>query len=414
MGPDQMETTPPFPIVSGQRQLSVIMFTDAVGYSAHMHKQEVATLNRLERDTEVMRRVIESHTGTVLKSTGDGLLIQFVSAVQAVACAQEIQRHFANRTDPAYAKSALRYRIGVHLGDVFVGNGDVMGDGVNIAARLVGQAPPGGIIISHTVYDVVKNKLPLHVQRMGPQQLKNIGEPLVLYRVLLDAPQSTVPVPPASVPTGPVAAGVAPRRTRRLLAALGLALVLAVTAKFVVREYSAHQEGLSRSHTAQAALDELLKKSSATAADGPAELPTGSTDHNFAALVTRTPAGQDTSVEGRALRLAAEQSTGPLFRWLAINLEAHTKERPLSVDSLGNPYSPGATLFLDEDRRLNFIEGGAFRRREWSALKPDVQAAIMVSVMRASMAPIPPEVRQGAAAFAYLHGLPEMIAALPR
>ena len=414
MGPDQMETTPPFPIVSSQRQLSVIMFTDAVSYSARMNVHEVATLHRLERDTEAMRRVIGSHAGTVLKSTGDGLLIQFVSAVQAVACAQEIQRHFASLTDPAFAQSALRYRIGVHLGDVFVGNGDVMGDGVNIAARLVGQAPPGGIVISHMVYDVLKNKLPLHVQRMGPQQLKNIGESLVLYRVLLDEPQAAVPVTPASVPAVPVDAGVAPRRTRRLLAALGLGLGLAVTAKFLVREYSAYQEGLSRSQTAQAALDELLKKSTATTDDGPAELPAGSNDHNFAALVTRTPAGLDTRPEGSALRLAAEQSTVPLFRWLAINLEGHTKERPLSVGSLGNPSFPGATLFLDEDRRLNFIEGGAFRRREWSDLKPDVQAAIMVSVMRASMAPIPPEVRQGAAAFAYLHGLPEMIAALPR
>src|SRR5438105_2374774 len=160
-----MDANPPFPVVSSQRQLAVIMFTDAVGFSAKMHEQEIATLNRIERDREVMQRIFDGHSGTVLKSTGDGQLVQFGSAVQAVASAQEIQRHFVGRTDPAYAESALRYRISVHLGDVFVGNGDVMGDGVNIAARLVDLATPNGIVISETVYEVVKNKLPLHVQR---------------------------------------------------------------------------------------------------------------------------------------------------------------------------------------------------------------------------------------------------------
>lgn len=409
-----METTPPFPIVSGQRQLSVIMFTDAVGYSTRMHEQEIATLNRLERDTEVMRPIIEAHTGTVLKSTGDGLLIQFVSAVQAVACAQEIQRLFSARTDPAYAKSALRYRIGVHLGDVFVGNGDVMGDGVNIAARLVGQAPPGGIVISHMVYDVVKNKLPLHVLRLGPQPLKNIREPIILYRVLLESPSAPVPVAatpaPASVPVS-----VAPaRRPRRLLVALGLVLLLAASARFLLQEHFAHEDELGRSQSAQAALDELLKRAQPADSGPPPESPTLASNHDFAALVTHTPATQKAGSAVAVLRHAAEQSTEPLFRWLAVALKAHTRDRPLAVSSLGDSAFAGATVFLDADHQLHFMEGGASRRREWSDLKPDVQAAIMVSAMRASTRPIPPEVHRGAAAFAYLHGLPAMITALPR
>jgi adenylate cyclase len=129
-----METTPPFQVVSGQRQLAVIMFTDAVGYSAKMHAEEVATLNLLERDLLLMRQVIGDRGGTVLKSTGDGLLVQFSSAVQAVSCAVEIQRRFADRLVPGKKSKGLRHRISVHLGDVFAGGGDVLGDGVTGSA----------------------------------------------------------------------------------------------------------------------------------------------------------------------------------------------------------------------------------------------------------------------------------------
>src|SRR5205085_12299528 len=120
-----MDATPPFPVVTGQRQLTVIMFTDAVGYSAQMHAEEVATLNRIERDSQLIRDSVGLHGGNVLKSTGDGLLIQFASAVEALRCALEVQTKFAERN--ATSATQLRHRIGIHLGDVFVGNNDVMG-----------------------------------------------------------------------------------------------------------------------------------------------------------------------------------------------------------------------------------------------------------------------------------------------
>jgi class 3 adenylate cyclase len=409
-----METTPPFPIVSSQRQLSVIMFTDAVGFSARMQEQEIATLNRLERDTAVMRRMIENHAGTVLKSTGDGLLIQFVSAVQAVACALEIQHHLAAQAaDPAYAKSLLRYRVGIHLGDVFVGNGDVMGDGVNIAARLVGQAIPGGIVISQMVYDVVKNKLPLHVQRLGPQPLKNIKEPVVIYRVLLEAPQAAVPVAPA---VAAAAASVVPppkagsNRSYKLLLALGLVLVVALTARYLLRQYSAHEEELQRSQAAHAKFGAEAGKISldATAASpDPDPRPQG---RDFTPFVTRNPAINDISADTAALRLEADQSVKTLISWLTANLKRYTKDRPLPLRTLGDR----TILFVgDANLQLHFGEGGASRRAMWAELKPPIQGAIIVSVLR-DMHPVPPEVRQGAVAFAYLYGQPEMLAALPR
>ncbi len=413
--PDQMETTPPFPVISSQRQLSVIMFTDAVGFSARMHEQEVATLNRVERDTEIMRRMIEAQSGTVMKSTGDGLLIQFTSAVQAVACAIEIQRLFSAPAEAPSSRMVLRYRVGIHLGDVFVGNGDVMGDGVNIAARLVNLAPAGGILISQTVYDVVKNKLPLQVLRVGPQQLKNIKEPVTLYRVLLED-KRLGPAPSPAAPATPVPTPAAPTkpRSRKFVFLLLAALVLAVAGRYLLQEYLAHEDDLARSQSAQAAFDALSKQSSPDQASVTGTGGPSSPRYDFAGLTTNRPAKNDISPERAAVRLAAEQNVDLLFRWLAENLARYTPGRPLPVTGLAGSSFAGTTVFLDQERQLNFKEGGASRRQIWEELKPEAQAAIIVSALRDSTWPVPPEVREGAHAFAYLNGLPEMVAALSR
>ncbi|HEX2862244.1 MAG TPA: adenylate/guanylate cyclase domain-containing protein [Lacunisphaera sp.] len=406
-----METTPPpSPVVSGQRQLAVIMFTDAVGYSARMHAQETDTLNLIERDTAVMRGMIEHQAGTVLKSTGDGLLIQFSSAVQAVACAQEIQRAFAGPADPAQAKSALRYRIGIHLGDVFIGSGDVMGDGVNIAARLVTQAQPGGIVISQTVFDVVKNKLPLHTVRLGPQPLKNIKEPIVLYKVLLEAPPPAASATPATTTLSPSADEPAPR-SRKPLIALVAVLGVIFAAKFLLQQQADLEDSLQRSQTDREAFKQRLEQSAVVIPGQPA---TPEKTPDFARLVTSSPANQGVLPDDAALRVAADRQTEVLFRWLAEDMKHYTFDRPLEVRSLGDASFRGATVFLGAKGELNFREGGAFRRQEWEKLSPQVQAAIIASALAYSPRPVSPEVRNGAAAFAYLHGLPEMIEALRR
>ena len=421
-----METQPPFPIVTGQRQLAVIMFTDAVGYSARMHEQEVATLNRLERDTALMRRLVEAHAGAVIKSTGDGLMIQFASAVQAITCALEIQRELAARASAGVTSNPLRHRIGVHLGDVFANAGDLMGDGVNIAARLVGEAPPGGIVISQTVFDVVKNKLPLHTVRLGPQQLKNIKDPVVTYRVVLDEPKVAPVLPPRPVAVespvpvftapAPAAGSVptpapAPRSLRPVLV-LGLVLGLAGAGWFLLREYSAHEQELDKSQSAQAKLGALLKESSGGLAS--AVTPDPAPAHDFRALTTRVPARSLPAAEQTAAVQAAEQALDPLREWLLGALSRYTRNRPLTVTALGNPAFQETSIFTDAQQAVYFVEGGAFRRGEWTELKEPVQAAIIVQAILDSRTAVPPEVRRGAEAFAYLHGLPEMLTALPR
>ena len=162
-------------LASGQRTLAAIIFTDTVGFSKLMSKDEERALRLVGRDLDRMKTVCGSFGGQVLKSTGDGLLMLFTSAVQAVACALEIQRDCQKQNLELPPTEQLQHRIGIHLGDVFQRGGDVMGDGVNIAARLQTQALPGGICLSKTVYDVVNNRLPFYVNDLGARKLKNIG-----------------------------------------------------------------------------------------------------------------------------------------------------------------------------------------------------------------------------------------------
>ena len=166
-----------------QSSLAAIVFTDIVGFSRLMSEDEANTLPRARAELARLKGLCERHKGRVLKSTGDGLLMHFTSAVQAVACALEIQKP----TPAGEEKPLLQHRIGIHLGDVYLDDGDAMGDGVNIAARLQAQADPGGICISKTVYDVVKNRLAIQATFLGPRELKNIREAVPIYKILIEA-----------------------------------------------------------------------------------------------------------------------------------------------------------------------------------------------------------------------------------
>lgn len=169
----------------GQQTLAAIAFSDIVSFSARMGQDEVHTLSLVERDFQFMTDLCQKFAGKVLKTTGDGLLMYFVSAVQAVDCTREMQTEFAKSANILPKNDVLAHRIGIHLGDVFFNETDVMGNGVNIAARLQAKAEVGGICISQTVYDVVKNRLELDVTYLGELELKNIQEPIPAYNVLI-------------------------------------------------------------------------------------------------------------------------------------------------------------------------------------------------------------------------------------
>lgn len=162
-----------------QRVLAAIVVTDAVGFSAQMSANEEQALAIINRDLTQISGLCKVFKGQVLKSTGDGLLMCFFSAAQAVACALNIQKKL--RSD--LKRDSFAHRIGIHLGDVYINKSDVMGNGVNIAARLESFASPGEICVSQVVYDVVKSRLELDATFLGPLNLKNIQEPVPAYQL---------------------------------------------------------------------------------------------------------------------------------------------------------------------------------------------------------------------------------------
>ncbi|MEM9484556.1 MAG: protein kinase [Cyanobacteria bacterium P01_F01_bin.116] len=176
----------------GQRALAAIVVTDAVGFSARMSVDEENTLQLIHRDLTLMTEQCQEFEGQVLKSTGDGLLMYFVSAVQAVSCAIAIQKAL---TTQAQDPDALSHRVGIHMGDVFFNNSDVMGNSVNIAARLQTKAQPGGICLSKIIYDLVKVRLSLNADCTGPLKLKNIQEPITAYHINTLAPAAATSKP---------------------------------------------------------------------------------------------------------------------------------------------------------------------------------------------------------------------------
>jgi len=166
-----------------QRRLAAIVSADVVGYSRLMGQDETGTLARLTAciDTVIARRVA-SHDGRVVKYMGDGLLIEFSSAIDAVACALEVQKAITSREAEIDEDHRIVFRIGVNLGDILVDDDDIFGDGVNKAARLQEIAEPGGLCISGTIYELVKGEIDETFRDLGHRKLKNIADPVRIYR----------------------------------------------------------------------------------------------------------------------------------------------------------------------------------------------------------------------------------------
>jgi len=166
-----------------KRRLAAILAADVVGYTRLMGADEAGTLRRLtELREQVLEPLIAEHHGRVVKLMGDGLLLEFASVVDALTCALAWQTAVTERQTATDEDKRLQFRIGINLGDVIVEGDDIHGDGVNIAARLEGLAEPGGICISGKVYEEVRNKLPTAFEDLGEQEVKNIAEPVRVYR----------------------------------------------------------------------------------------------------------------------------------------------------------------------------------------------------------------------------------------
>src|SRR5436309_10320179 len=180
-----------------ERKLAAILAADVVGYSRLMEQDEAGTLAALKaRRKQVLEPLVAKYKGRIFKVAGDGVLVEFSSAVNAVQCAVDLQHAMAAANDDLSEDLQIVLRIGVNLGDLMIEGSDLYGDAVNIAARLEGIAEPGAILISGTAYDYVKNKVDVVFEDLGTRILKNIAEPVHVYGVA-GTPRVSVTTPKA-------------------------------------------------------------------------------------------------------------------------------------------------------------------------------------------------------------------------
>ena len=171
-----------------ERRLAAILAADIAGYSRLMGANEEGTLAALRAvRRELADPRIAEHRGRIVKTTGDGLLAEFASVVDAVRCAVEVQREMIARNGSVPAERRIEFRIGINVGDIIIEDGDIFGDGVNIAARLEALAAPGGICLSAAAHDQVRDRLNIAFDDRGEQRLKNISRPVRAYAVDLTA-----------------------------------------------------------------------------------------------------------------------------------------------------------------------------------------------------------------------------------
>src|SRR5579863_3544850 len=193
------------------RKIVAILASDVVGYSRLAGADEDRTLARLRAlRSDLIDPTIFVHRGRVVKRTGDGALVEFSSVVDAVRCAIEVQNGMVERNTGLPSERRIEFRIGIHLGDVVEeSDGDLMGDSVNIAARLEGIATPGAICLSEDAYRQVKARLDVVVADLGEQNLKNIADPIRTYSLTVGAREAAKPAAPALAPAAPALAPAA-------------------------------------------------------------------------------------------------------------------------------------------------------------------------------------------------------------
>jgi len=188
-----------------QRRLAAILAADVVGYSRLMGIDEAGTLARLKAlRRDLIDPQIAAHSGRIVKLMGDGVLVEFGSAVDAVACAIEIQKHVRERDPGGAGADPIQFRIGINVGDIIIEDGDIFGDGVNIAARIESVAAPGGVSLSEDAWRQVQGKVPAKLVDDGEHSLKNIAHLVRVYRVELGSEGTAPPAATASQPVATV------------------------------------------------------------------------------------------------------------------------------------------------------------------------------------------------------------------
>jgi len=252
------------------RRLAAIMFTDMVGFTASAQTDEASALKLLREQERLVRPLLKTHQGREIKSTGDGFLVEFDSALRAVQCAMDIHQHLQERNSQPGC-TPIQLRIGVHLGDVEERGGDIFGDSVNFASRIEPLADPAGICISEPVFGQVRNKIPNRLEKLEPKVLKNVRFPMDLYRVVLpwtahespssgSGPIGLAVLPFANISPDPKDEYFADGLTEELITVLSHMRELRVIARTSVMQYKATPRTVSQIGT-ELAVSSILEGS---------------------------------------------------------------------------------------------------------------------------------------------------------
>src|SRR5262245_3416745 len=174
-----------------ERKLTTSLAADIANYSRLMHEDEEAAHDALRSHSEVAERLVAVHRGRVFGGAGDSIIAEFPSAVEAINCAVQIQQEMVERNAPVPKNRRLEFRIGLNIGDVITEDGNLFGDGVNVASRVQQLAAPGGICVTRNVYNQVKNKVPIAFRSLGEHNVKNIAEPVSVYQAIVEGINAT-------------------------------------------------------------------------------------------------------------------------------------------------------------------------------------------------------------------------------
>ncbi len=357
-----------------ERRLSTILMADVAGYSRMMGENEERTVQVLRGHRQVFEEMLRLHRGRIFNTAGDAVLAEFPSAVEAVRCATETQTALRTRNEHLTPAERMWFRIGINLGDVIVQGGDLLGDGVNVAARIQSIADPGGVCISGSVYDQIQNKLTLQIKQLGEKNFKNIAQPIRTFSISDDG-------------DGSRRAGMArwrPSRSGPIVAtAIGMVVLIAVAGAgyWLYRDYEARMgEEARRAQEAQRAAEAQRKAEQDKAA--------AAASQHEAKLLSELQGARDALNQAEASKRKAEQE-----RMIAETAQREAKlqgELKAAKDALQR--AEASERKADEERKA---AAAAMRVAETAVQKapepqPKVETKAEPKVVAAAASPAPP------------------------